>query len=61
MFNEPRLDELTDKIYKKESLFDITTLSFIISEWSHPQKKREEISKLYRELVMKNVDEEKIR
>ena len=47
--------------YKKESLFDITTLSFIISEWSHPQKKREEISKLYRELVMKNVDEEKIR
>lgn len=61
MFNEPRLDELTDKIYKKESLFDIKTLSFIISEWSHPQKKREEISKLYRELVMKNVDEEKIR
>ncbi len=61
MFNEPRLDELTDKIYNKESIFDVQTLSFIVSEWLHPQKKREEISKLYRELVMKNVDEEKIR
>lgn len=61
MFNEPRLDELTDKIYEKESLFDVATFSFIISEWKHPQKKREEISKLYRELVMKNVDESKIR
>lgn len=61
MFNEPRLDELTDKIYNKESLFDIKTLKFILSEWSNPQEKRKEISDLYRELVKKNVDEDKIR
>lgn len=61
MFNEPRLDELTDKIYNKESLFDKKTLKFILSEWSHPQAKRKEISDLYRELVKKNVEEDKIR
>lgn len=61
MFNEPMLDRIVDRIYSKRNPFDMQTVLFLLSQWSSPSQKHNEISELYRKAVIVNVDEEAIR
>ena len=62
MFNEPRLDHIVDRIYSKRNPLDMQTVLFLLSNWgTAASDKRREISDLYRQTVIENVDEESIR
>ena len=61
IFHEPRLEEIADRIYAGEKVFDLPTVLFVISQWRNTSKKRREISDQFREIVMDNVDEAAIR
>lgn len=61
IFHEPRLQELMEKIYRRQKVFDLSTVLFALSGGLDPFAKQNEISGLYYDFVKKNVDEAAVR
>lgn len=62
IFKEPQLQRIMEKMYRKESLFDIRSLLFLLGNTSaDPFAKHRDISELYIDYILKNVEEDRIR
>ena len=62
IFKEPQLQRIMEKMYRKEPLFDLRSLLFLIgTTGSDPLAKHRDISELYLDYIIKNVEEDRIR
>ena len=61
IFHEPRLQTVMEKIYHRQKVFDLQTVVFALSSGLDPLAKQREISQLYYDFILRNVDEEAVR
>lgn len=62
IFKEPQLQRIMEKMYRKESIFDIRSLLFFLGNSAgDPLAKHRNISELYIDYIVKNVEEDSIR
>lgn len=61
IFHEPRLQTVMDKIYRRQKVFDLQTVLFALSSGTDVFGKQKEISELYYDFIVKNVDEDAVR
>ena len=61
IFKEPRLQRIMEKIYRREKVFDLGTIIFALASGMDPLAKQREISELYYDFILKNVDETAVR